>query len=144
MIGVLIVTHGRLAEELLSAASTIAGDLVGFRALALDWSEGIESARRRIADAVAELDTGDGVLVLTDMFGDTPSNAALSLRDPGKVEILSGVNLPMVVRLACTSAGGRSLDEMARWLEIKGRRSICRGGRPARGPLPRSRVGRRD
>ncbi|HSM13431.1 MAG TPA: PTS sugar transporter subunit IIA, partial [Thermoanaerobaculia bacterium] len=138
MIGVLIVTHGRLSEEQLAAASTIAGELVGFRALALDWSEGIESARRRIADAVAELDAGDGVLVLTDMFCDTPSNAALSLRDPGKIEILSGVNLPMVVRLACTSAGGRSLDEMARWIEIKGRRSIWRCGRPARGPLPRS------
>jgi PTS system mannose-specific IIA component len=143
VIGVLIVTHGRLAEELLSAASTIAGELSGFRALALDWSEGIESARRRIAIAIEELDGGDGVLILTDMFGDTPSNAALALREPGRVEILSGVNLPMVVRLACTSSSGRSLEETAHWLEIKGRRSICRGGRPARGPLPRSQVGRR-
>jgi len=143
VIGVLIVTHGRLADELLNAAKTIAGELEGFRALALEWSEGIEPARRRIAAEVEELDRGEGVLILTDMYGDTPSNAALGLRREGSVEIVSGVNLPMVVRLACTSAGGRSLEEMARWLEIKGRRSICRGGRPARGPLPGRRSGSR-
>jgi len=144
MIGVLVVTHGRLSEELLAAAGVIAGDLEGFRSLALDWSEGIEGARRKIADAVDEMDQGDGVLILTDMYGDTPSNAALSLKDGRSVEIVSGVNLPMVVRLACSSAGGRSLAETARWLEIKGRRSICRGGRPSRGPLPGGGSGRSD
>ena len=127
MIGVLIVSHGQMAAELLAAAQTIAGELPRFRALALDWSVGFEEARQRIAASAAEIDDGSGVLVLTDMFGDTPSNAAVSLHRPGVVEVVSGVNLPMVVRLGCTRAAvGSDLAEVARWLELKGRRSIRR------------------
>ena len=136
MLGVLIVTHGRLASELLAAAQTISGEVPHFRALPLEWSDGIDEARRKIAAELESLDRGEGVLVLTDMFGDTPSNAALSLRSEGRVEVLSGVNLPMVVRLACARDSRRSLAETARWLEIKGRRSICRAGAVPRGPLP--------
>lgn len=134
MISVLIVTHGRLAAELLAAGQTIAGELRNFRALSLDWSEGIDEARRRIAEEIAAIDQGDGVLVLTDMFGDTPSNAAISLRREGRVEVVSGVNLPMVVRLGCTRATSLPLGETARWLEIKGRRSISRAGAAESGP----------
>jgi PTS system mannose-specific IIA component len=134
VISVLIVTHGRLAAELLAAGQTIAGELPNFRALSLDWSEGIDVARRRIAEEIAAIDQGDGVLVLTDMFGDTPSNAAISLRQEGRVEVVSGVNLPMVVRLGCTRATSLPLAETARWLEIKGRRSICRAGVAESGP----------
>lgn len=126
MIGVLIVTHGGLATELLAAARVIAGELPNFRALSLDWSEGLDQARRRIADELAGLDAGEGVLVLTDMFGDTPSNAALSLHVEGRVEVISGVNLPMVVRLGCSRSTAAPIAEVARWLEIKGRRSIAR------------------
>jgi PTS system mannose-specific IIA component len=126
MIGVLIVTHGGLATELLAAARVIAGELPNFRALSLDWSEGLEQARARIARNVAELDRGDGVLLLTDMYGDTPSNAALSLRTEGRVEVVSGVNLPMVVRLGCSRSSAAPIGEVARWLEVKGRRSIAR------------------
>lgn len=136
MIGVLLVTHGRLAEELLAAAERIAGPLPNFRALALDWSEGLEDARGKIRVAVRELESGDGVLVLSDMFGDTPSNAALACCDEGRVELISGANLPMVVRLACTRTASMPLAEVARWLEIKGRRSIRRASRVERGPLP--------
>jgi PTS system mannose-specific IIA component len=135
MIGVLIVTHGGLAAELLSAGETIAGELPNFRALSLDWSEGIDEARRRIEAEVDLLDRGDGVLILTDMFGDTPSNAALGLREDGRVEVVSGVNLPMIVRLGCTVAGEQRLEDAARWLEIKGRRSICRAGALDRAPF---------
>lgn len=127
MTPVLLVTHGRLAHELLSAAETIAGIQPGIHALALDWKEGIDAARARIARSVAELDQGDGVLILTDMFGSTPSNAAIALAVPGRVEVVTGVNLPMVVRMSCSSALPESLVELARWLEAKGRRSICRG-----------------
>ena len=130
MIGVLIVTHGRLASELLAAAEVIAGALPNFRALSLDWSEGLEDARERIAVAVRSLDEGAGVLVLTDMFGDTPSNAAVGLYDEGKVEVISGVNLPMVVRLGCARTSQLPLVEAAQWLESKGRRSIRRAGTP--------------
>lgn len=136
MIGVLLVTHGRLAEELLAAAVRIAGPLPNFRALSLDWSEGLEDARNKIRVAVHELESGDGVLVLSDMFGDTPSNAALACCDEGHVELISGANLPMVVRLACTRTASMPLAEVARWLEIKGRRSIRRASRVERGPLP--------
>jgi PTS system mannose-specific IIA component len=141
MIGILIVTHGGLAAELLSAGEVIAGELPNFRALALDWSEGIDEARRRIGAEVDLLDRGDGVLILTDMFGDTPSNAALSLREAGRVEVVSGVNLPMIVRLGCTAAGEQRLEDTARWLEIKGRRSICRAGAMDRGPFPGGETG---
>jgi PTS system mannose-specific IIA component len=127
VIGVLIVSHGRLAEELLAAAQTIAGALPRFRAVALDWTVGFEEARQRIAASAGDLDDGSGVLVLTDMFGDTPSNAAVSLYRPGALEVVSGVNLPMVVRLGCTrAAASNDLAEVARWLEAKGRRGIRR------------------
>jgi PTS system mannose-specific IIA component len=141
LIGVLLVTHGRLAAELLAAAQKIAGDLPHFGALSLDWSEGLEEARRRIAGEIERIDEGEGVLVLTDMFGDTPSNAALALWRPGRVEIVSGVNLPMVVRLACSRSTRLPLAELARWLEVKGRRSIRRAAAVERGPLPREGSG---
>ena len=136
MIGVLVVTHGALAEELLAAAARVAGcPPRAMRALALDWSVGLEDACRQIGSAIDELDTGAGVLVLTDMFGDTPSNAALASCRAGRIEMISGVNLPMLVRLACTNREHQSLSEVARWLEEKGRSSIRRGGgaEPKRG-----------
>jgi PTS system mannose-specific IIA component len=127
-IPVLIVTHGGLAGELLAAARVIAGELPAFEALALDWSEDLEAARRRVAERVAALDHGEGVLVLTDMYGDTPYNAAASCARAGRVEVVTGVNLPMVVRLGCLRGAQPAVGELARWLEVKGRRSICRAG----------------
>jgi PTS system mannose-specific IIA component len=141
VIGVLIVTHGRLAAELLAAAEVIAGALPNFRALSLDWSEGLEDSRERIAAAVRTLDDGAGVLVLTDMFGDTPSNAAIGLYDEGRVEVLSGVNLPMVVRLGCARTSHLPLAEAARWLESKGRKSIRRAGSEEDEPPPSTEGG---
>jgi PTS system mannose-specific IIA component len=137
--GVLIVAQGRLAHELLAAAETIAGSLPRFRALSLDWSEGLDRARQRIAAEIAALDDGSGVLVLTDVFGSTPTNAAMAEAVPGKVEVLSGVNLPMVLRLGCSATPPVPLEETARWLEIKARRSISR----ARGPKPAAPSGSR-
>lgn len=135
MIGVLIVTHGGLARELLSAAEMITGGLNGFEALSLPWAEGFEEARERIRAALARLDAGRGVLVLTDMFGDTPTNAALSLAEPGRVEVVTGVNLPMVVRLGCIATQELGVGDLARWLQAKGRRAIRHG---AEGPRPTS------
>ena len=136
MIGVLVVTHGRLAAELVAAAETIAGAQPNFRALSLDWREGLDVARGRIASEVAALSSGDGVLILTDMYGDTPTNAALGFVEAGKVELISGVNLPMIVRLACVGGSRGSLAETARWLEVKARRAIRRASSVERGPLP--------
>lgn len=127
MFGVLIVTHGRLATELLATAETVMGrQRSEFEALSLDWGEGVEAARERIAACLLRLDRGSGVLILTDMFGDTPSNAAASFVQPGRVELLSGVNLPMVVRLGCADVHQMDLATVAEWLESKGRRSIGR------------------
>jgi len=141
MIGVLIVTHGQLAAELLAAGERIAGELPNFRALSLDWSDGLDAAKERVRRAIAEVDQGAGVLVLTDMFGDTPSNAVLACCEPGRVEMVSGANLPMIVRLGCTRQAGGSLAEVARWLEVKARRSIQRASSIARGPLPGRKSG---
>jgi PTS system mannose-specific IIA component len=126
MVGTLIVTHGGLAAELLAAGEIITGGLHGFEALALGWGDGFEEARAKIAESVARLDSGDGVIILTDMYGDTPSRAALSLAEPGRVEVVTGVNLPMVVRLGCLSGQDMRLEVLARWLAIKGRRAITR------------------
>ena len=124
MVGTLILTHGGLAHELLAAAEVITGTLRGFEALGLAWTEGVDEARARIGASLERLDTGDGVLILTDRFGDTPTNAALTLAKPGRVAVVTGVNLPMVVRLGCLTAQEMRLDVLARWLQTKGRQSI--------------------
>ena len=128
MIGKLLLTHGGLARELFAAAQKIsAGRLAGCEALCLEWDESPESVTRRVEQAVARLDSGEGVLILTDIHGGTPTNAAMACRRPGRVEVLTGLNLPMVVRLACQSAEG-GVTEVARRLQEKVRASICVGG----------------
>jgi PTS system mannose-specific IIA component len=99
MIGVVVVTHGQLATELVNAAETIAGDLPRFAAVSIGWHEDTEDARSEIAQAIARVDQGGGVLVLTDMFGGTPSNLSMPFLATGQVEVLTGVNLPMLIKL---------------------------------------------
>lgn len=125
MVGILILSHGGLAEELLAAARVISGTLPGIDALTLDWRDGLEEARDKVRAVLPRLDHGDGVLILTDMYGSTPSNAALSLREAGRVEVIAGVNLPMVVRLGCLTTKNMPLADMAAWIRDKGRSSIC-------------------
>jgi len=134
MVGVLILTHGGLAVELLQAARVIAGELPGFEALALSWDDDAEAARRKLNATLPRLDHGDGVLILTDIYGGTPWNVALGLRESGKVEVLSGVNLPMVVRLGCHKTKCLPLEEMAVWIRDKGRSSISGGEAVAANP----------
>ncbi|HVR99118.1 MAG TPA: PTS sugar transporter subunit IIA [Thermoanaerobaculia bacterium] len=131
MVGKLILSHGALAGELLEAVARISGcPPRGFRALCLDWNEGIEGAVARVERAIAEVDEGDGVLILVDMYGGTPSNVAARFRNGTTVEVVSGVNLPMVLRLACEPAHFGSLRETAEWLRLKGQQSIvlAKGG----------------
>jgi len=126
MIGTLILTHGGMARELLAAAQKIsAAPLSGVEALALDWQEPFDAARVRVAAAIDRLDQGQGVLILTDMYGSTASNVALSFYEPGKVEILSGVNLPMILRLTCGPCSNDTLCERAHWLLAKAQKSLC-------------------
>jgi PTS system mannose-specific IIA component len=125
MIGTLIVTQGGLAREFLAAAREIAGELTQFEAVSLEWSDGVDEARSKVSQALARVDSGEGVLVLADTFGATPCNVALGFFCSGRVEVISGVNLPMVVRLACRdSRETMDLAEAARWLQTKGRQSI--------------------
>jgi mannose PTS system EIIA component len=129
MIGKLILTHGGLARELLAAASMISGRLDGFEALSLDWSDGFDEARAKVAAALERLDQGQGVLILTDMYGGTPCNIAMTFFQAGKVEVLTGVNLPMVLRMACQAeAEETGVAELARWLQAKGQKSVCLAG----------------
>ena len=125
MIGTLILTHGGVARELLAAARVIVGPMPNFEALSLDWGDCFEDAQAKIRRALDRLDQGDGVLILTDMFGGTPCNLAVKFQRADKVEVIGGVNLPMILRLAGLRDGGMTLAESARWLQVKGQRSIC-------------------
>lgn len=100
MIGAVIVTHYRLADEFLRALEMIVGEQKRFLAIGLDPSMPPEDMQSRIEKAVREVDGGSGVLVLVDMFGGTPSNLCLSFLDEGHVEVVTGINLPMLVKLA--------------------------------------------
>lgn len=125
MLGKLILSHGNLARELLVAVEKISGcPASGFQALCLKWNESIDQAVARVGRAIGELDEGDGVLILVDMYGGTPFNVASRFRESARVEVVAGVNLPMVLRLACAPAQLGSLRETAEWLQTKGQQSI--------------------
>src|SRR5215210_5197506 len=129
MIGKLVLTHGGLARELLAAANIISGHLDSFEALSLEWGDGFDEARAKVGAALERLDQGQGILILTDMYGGTPSNIAMTFFQAGKVEVLTGVNLPMVLRLACQAEPeAASVGELARWLQAKGQKSVCLAG----------------
>jgi PTS system mannose-specific IIA component len=100
VIGFVIVTHYQLAEEFLRALQLIVGELDHFRAIGLDPSSQPDEMRSRIEKALHEVDDGDGVLVAVDMFGGTPSNLCLSFLEEGRVEVVTGLNLPMLVKVA--------------------------------------------
>jgi PTS system mannose-specific IIA component len=99
MVGVLITTHGNLGCELIKAAELIKGSIKGLGCVSVDQAKGMEDIKKEISTAVKKLDNGKGVLILTDLFGGTPSNISLSFLKPGKVEVLTGVNLPMILKL---------------------------------------------
>ena len=99
MIGLVLVTHGRLAEEFVTAMEHVVGKQDRIVSIAIGPDDDMEGRRADIADAIARVDDGAGVIVLTDLFGGTPSNLAISLMVPGKVEVIAGINLPMLIRL---------------------------------------------
>jgi PTS system mannose-specific IIA component len=100
MIGLVLVTHGRLAEEFKSALEHVVGHQPSIETIAIGPEDNMDMRRRDIQAAVERVEAGQGVIILTDMFGGTPSNLAISLLSSGKVEVLAGVNLPMLVKLA--------------------------------------------
>ena len=99
MLGLVLVTHGRLATEFLVATEHVVGPQKQIAAICIGPNDNMEARRADIAAAIADTDTGDGVILLTDLFGGTPSNLAISLMEPGRVEVIAGINLPMLIRL---------------------------------------------
>ena len=100
MIGMVLVTHGRLAVEFIAAVEHVVGPQDQVAAVCIGPDDDMEQRRNDIIDAVKQVDTGEGVVILTDMFGGTPSNLAISVLDQGRVEVIAGVNLPMLIKLA--------------------------------------------
>ncbi len=114
MIGLVLVTHGQLATEFRHAVEHVVGPQDNFETVAIGADDDMEQRRADIVDAVARVDTGAGVIVLTDMFGGTPSNLAISVMQPGRTEIIAGMNLPMLIKLSSVRKGDDmqvSLDE---------------------------------
>ena len=126
-IGGVVVSHGRLASELVLAAEQVAGDLPHIKAVSIGWHDDVELASSEVERAIEQVDDGKGVLLLTDMFGGTPTNITAMYFEEGKTEVLTGVNLPMVIKLA-TQEDDVELSEMALDLEEQGKQSIYRAG----------------
>ena len=127
MIGILIVTHGRLAEELKAAALTIQPGIEQIVAVALDWNQVGDDASARIAEGLEEADLGDGAVILTDMFGGTPTNIASTFLGQENVEVVTGVNLPMLIKLAQAQVDpSQDLAGVARMVRESGQSSIYR------------------
>lgn len=124
MVGVVIAAHGNLGQELLRTMIFIIGSAEQMKALTVDPSIDVQVIQKNIQKAIKEVDTGDGVLILTDMFGGTPSNISLAFLEDNKVEVVTGVNLPMLIRLCQCRSGGKGLKEVAEEVVIYGRKSI--------------------
>ncbi len=123
MIGVVVVTHGQLATELVNAAETIVGDLPQFAAVSIGWHEDVQDAREAIAAAIERVKRPGGVLLATDMFGGTPANLGITFLKEDAVEVVTGVNLPMLIKAASLQEGAR-LTDIARLLREHGRNAI--------------------
>ena len=122
MIGIVLVTHGNLAREFLSALEHVVGPQQGVAAVCIGPEDDMERRRAEILESARSCDTGDGVIVLTDMFGGTPSNLAISIMEQARIEVLAGVNLPMLVKLA--SVRNRPIGEAVRMAQEAGRKYI--------------------
>ena len=123
MIGVVVVTHGQLATELVNAAEMIVGDLPQFTAVSIGWHDDVNDAREEIVQAIERVRGAEGVLLLTDMFGGTPSNLGMTFLEKDRVEVITGVNLPMLIKLAGL-AQSRDLLAVARQMRDDGRSAI--------------------
>ncbi len=124
LIGALIVTHGNLANELLNAARKIEATDVVIEAVPLEWTDSVDEAREKIRVALDRVGTDGGVIIFTDMFGGTPSNISLSFLEKDRVEIITGVNLPMIVKFTTLQQDGKDLTSVAHTISEKGSKAI--------------------
>ena len=124
MIGALIVTHGKLAYELLNAAQKIESNVGVIEAVPLEWTDTVDEAREKIRQALERIGTEEGTIIFTDMFGGTPSNISLSFLEKNRVEIVTGVNLPMVVKFATMQREATDVSTLAHVISEKGSKAI--------------------
>ncbi len=124
MVGVVVVTHCRLGEELIAAAQLVVGEeLKNFQSVSIDPKEDTEEIREKIIAAIRKVESGGGVLILTDMYGGTPSNISLSFLEEKKIEVITGVNLPMLLKLA-TYQDDMDLESLAAFITDYGQKNI--------------------
>jgi PTS system mannose-specific IIA component len=123
VIGILVVSHGGLAEALISSAQFLVGNLPRIKGVSISPGDGLEEVKDRVQQKIIEVEDGDGVLILMDLLEGTPTNLTLSLLQDEKVEVVTGVNMPMLLTLS-SYRKGRSLKEIGRLVKRSGRRSI--------------------
>ncbi len=123
MIGGIIVTHGKLAEELLNVLTIILGEAVNIEAISIGWYDDVEEGKKRISQAIKRVDQKNGVIIFTDMFGGTPSNLSFSFLQDSEVEIITGVNLPMLIKFVSLQRS-KNLKEVARKVVEQGKKNI--------------------
>ncbi|MBT8489618.1 MAG: PTS sugar transporter subunit IIA [Deltaproteobacteria bacterium] len=123
MVGVIVITHGNLGSELIKATELIKGDLKGALAISVDAAKGVDNLKKEITTAIKKVDSGNGVLILTDLFGGTPSNISLSFLKEHKVEVVTGVNLPMMLKIS-ERQEDMNLGEFADFIRNYGKKNI--------------------
>ncbi|MEE9262825.1 MAG: PTS sugar transporter subunit IIA [Vicinamibacteria bacterium] len=125
MIGILVVTHGRLASELVTAAEMIVGEIPNVTAVSIGWHDDPDEAQEEIRNAIERVEGDQGTVVLTDMFGGTPSNLSLAFLEKDRVEVITGVNLPMLIKLVSLREGEQvDLGAVAQEISAQGKESI--------------------
>ena len=123
MVGIVVVSHDNIAREMVNVAKKILPDAKGIAAVAIDSDASVEINRQKIAAAIAEVDRNSGVLLLSDMFGGTPSNLCLSFLGRARLEVISGINLPILIKLAGDN-NRHSFEEMIEFIRDYGRKNI--------------------
>ncbi len=123
MIGGIIVSHGKLAEELLNALNIILGEVVNIDAISIGWYDDVEESKKKISQSLKSVNKKNGVLIFTDMFGGTPSNLSFSFIDDNQIEIITGVNLPMLIKFASLQRNN-NLKAVAKKVVEQGRKNI--------------------
>ncbi|MFO7979253.1 MAG: PTS sugar transporter subunit IIA [Candidatus Aminicenantes bacterium] len=123
MIGGVIVSHGKLAEELLNALTIILGEAVNIEAISIGWYDDVEESKKKINESIKRVDQKNGVLIFTDMFGGTPSNLSFSFLQDGQVEIITGVNLPMLIKFISLQRS-YNLKDVAKKVVEQGKKNI--------------------
>lgn len=132
MIGTVVVSHGNIGQEMVRVARSIVPDASPMVGVALEHDENVEVIRQKIQTAIAEVDRNGGILLLSDMFGGTPSNLCLSFLQEGKIEVITGVNLPMLIKLA-NFRGEKPLSEVALFIKEYGQKNIALAGEVLKG-----------